>query len=127
MLSVRLLSYLKKEKLAKMVTRCQSLSLVVIRCTSRCDSFSFVVPLVVIRCYSMYLPLVCLFINDLVRVEDQSVEEQELKVPTTFLSFVIVIKLIFKLKVLKKMLTSWRNKKDKRFSLLLLTFCRRRI
>ena len=127
MLSGRLLSYLKKEKLAKMVTRCRSLSLVVIRCTSRCDSFSFVVPLVVIRCYSMYLPLVCLFINDLVRVEDQSVEEQELKVTTTFLSFVIVIKFIFKLKVLKKMLTSWRNKKDKRFSLLLLTFCRKRI
>ena len=38
----------------------------------------------------------------LVRVEEQSIEEEELKVATTFLSFVTVIKLIFTLKVLKK-------------------------
>ena len=57
-----------------------------------------------------------------------SVEEQELKFTTIFLCFVIVIKLIFTLKVLKEMLTSWRNKEDtKRLSFLLLTFCRRRI
>ena len=44
----------KKEKLAEMVTRCHSLSLVVplvvTRCTTRCHSLSFVVT----RCHSLY-------------------------------------------------------------------------
>ena len=78
-LSGRLLSYLKKkDKLAEMVTRCHSLSLVVplvvipchslslfvirchslslvvTRCTIRWHSLSLVVPLVVIRCHSLY-------------------------------------------------------------------------
>ena len=61
----------KKEKLAEMVTRCHSLSLVVplvvTRCTTRCHSLSFVVTrcttrchslsLVVIRCHSLYYSL----------------------------------------------------------------------
>ena len=61
MLSGRLLSYLKKRKISR---NGHSLSLVVIRCTTRCHSLSFVVTrcttrchslsLVVIRCHSLY-------------------------------------------------------------------------
>ena len=48
---------LKKEKLAKMVTRCHLLSLVIPLVVSHCHSLSIVVPLVVIRCYSFSLVL----------------------------------------------------------------------
>ena len=88
MLSGRLLSYLKqKEKLAEMVTRCHSVSLLVplavIPCHSlslfviHCHSLSFVVTRCTTHCHSLYhslvirchslslhVPLVCLFIND---------------------------------------------------------------
>ena len=44
----------KKEKLAEMVTRCHSVSLVVTRCTTRCTirchSLSLLIPRVVTRC-----------------------------------------------------------------------------
>ena len=76
-LSGRFLSYLKKkEKLAKIVICCHSLSFVVTRCTNHCHSLSFVVTcchslyhslsFVVTRCHSLSLdvPLVCLFILD---------------------------------------------------------------
>ena len=57
-LVVKFLSYSKKGKLAKMMTRCYSLSLVVTRCTTRYHSLhhslSLIVPLVVIRCHSLY-------------------------------------------------------------------------
>ena len=78
----------KKEKLAKMVTRCHSLSFVVplvvtrchslsfvvTRCTTRCHSLYHLLSLVVICCHSLYHSLslivtpcttLCLFINDL--------------------------------------------------------------
>ena len=50
-----LLSYLKKEELAEMVTRCHQLSFVVTRCYSLNHSLSLVVRLVVIRCHSLSL------------------------------------------------------------------------
>ena len=61
MLSGRLLSYLKKRKISRnghslslvvirCTTRCHSLSFVVTRCTTRCHSLSLVVPLVVTCC-----------------------------------------------------------------------------
>ena len=47
-------SLIRKKELAKMATRCHSLSLVatryITRCTTRCHSLSLVLPLVVIRC-----------------------------------------------------------------------------
>ena len=43
----------KKEKLAKLVTRCHSLSLAVPLVVIRCYSLSLVVPLVAIRCHSL--------------------------------------------------------------------------
>ena len=52
MLSGSLLSYLKKRKISR---NGHSLSLVVIRCTTRCHSLSLVVPLVVTRCHSLSL------------------------------------------------------------------------
>ena len=84
MRSGRLLSYLKKEKLADMITRyhllsfvvplvvirCHSLSLalplVITRSTTRCHSLLLVVPLVVTQCHSLSLdvPHVCLFIKN---------------------------------------------------------------
>ena len=45
----------KKEKLAEMVTRCHSLSLVLICC----HSLSFVIPLVVTRCHSLSSVVTC--------------------------------------------------------------------
>ena len=44
----------KKEKLAETVTRCHSLSLVLIRCTTCCHSLYHSLSLVVTRCHSMY-------------------------------------------------------------------------
>ena len=60
MLSGRLLSYLKKKKIAKMVTRCHSLSFVVTRCHSLYHSLSLIVLLAVICGHSLSLvvPLV---------------------------------------------------------------------
>ena len=100
MVSGRLLSYLQKKKLAEMVTRyhslslvvplvvirCHSMSRVVICCTTHCHSLYHSSSFVVTRCHSLYhslsfvvtrcttrryllsldVPLVCLFINDLV-------------------------------------------------------------
>ena len=72
MLSGSLLSYLKKRKISRnghslslvvirCTTRCHSLSFVVTRCTTRCHSLyhslSLVVPLVVICCHSLYYSL----------------------------------------------------------------------
>ena len=52
----------KKVKLAKMTTRCHSLSFVVTRCLTRCHSVYNSLSFVVTRCHSMYRSSV--FLND---------------------------------------------------------------
>ena len=59
-LSGRLLSYFKKRKISR---NGHSLSFVVTRCTTRYNWLSFVFTRTT-RCHSIYLPLVCLLIND---------------------------------------------------------------
>ena len=56
MLSGSLLSYLKKRKISR---NGHSLSLVVIRCTTRCHSLSFVVTRCTTRCHSLSFVVTC--------------------------------------------------------------------
>ena len=102
--SGRLLSYVKKRKInrngyslslvvIRCTTRCHSLSFVVTRCTTRCHSLS----LVVIRCHSLYYslsldgPLVCFFINNRKDISNEYLTKRKKEEMKTICKYFIFI------------------------------------